>query len=115
MKLSEYGQSVLNKAVELIKNKQVIVEWPLTAKQILAEQNQWRFMVLYGKDNGKEKGYYVDTNGNYGNLVYYLIRKELWTCTCMHYRLSLDENCKHICAAKMRMDKLEKDAKEVKP
>lgn len=112
MKLEEYGSSVVKKAEELIKNNQVVTEWPLTDEQVLNEKNQWRFMILYGKDKKKENGYYVDKDGNYGNLVYYLMKKDIWTCTCMHYRLSLSENCKHICGAKIRMEKLIKDAKE---
>ena len=110
MKLEEYSESVMNKAVGLLKSKHVVLEYPLTRKQMLVEESQWRFMVLYGKDNGKTGGYYVDKNGDYGNHVMYIMRKELWVCTCLHYIHSLDENCKHVCSAKLLMKKEIKNA-----
>ena len=114
MKISEYGYGVLKKAQEILKENRCICEYPNTDDQILNENKLWRFMVVYGKDNGKENGYYTDKNGNKGNRVFYHMEKNIWTCTCLHYAFSGSENCKHICSCKLRMDTMLKGAKERK-
>jgi len=112
MKLEEYSQSVMRKAVELIKSHQVIVEYPLTDKEILTESKLWRFIILYGKDNDRKGCYYVDKDGRHGNQVFHHMEKGHWTCSCMHYAMSANEGCKHICAARIIQQKRIKDAQE---
>jgi len=65
----------------------------------------WRFFIIHPKDKSTG-GFYVDKNGERGNMVFRFIEKDFWTCTCQHFVYSADENCKHICAAKLRMDSL---------
>jgi len=114
MKIEEYSQSVIKKAEELLKNGQVKLVYPMTQEQIKSAKEfnkNWHFTVKYGEDKKKKNGeYYVDMDGNKGNLVLFNADKDMWICTCRHYIASGgSENCKHILAARLLKDKIEGD------
>ena len=111
MKLDEYSESVLNKAATLLKRGLIRVEYPKTEQQMLAtvkEGKNWHFFVSYGEDkNGRKGEYYVDKNGDKGNLVLYNASKDIWICSCLHYIMSGgSDNCKHVCACRLRQQKI---------
>ena len=93
MKIEEYSPSVLKKAKSLIDNNKVQLNYPEPAN-LNTEENMFRFFII------------PDIEGSLGNEVHYLVRKDVWTCTCKHWSIHTDDNCKHICACKMLLKEL---------
>lgn len=112
MKIEEYSDKVMAKAITILKENRGMVEYPITDEQILNEKKLWRFFVIHGKDKRPNKvGFYTDIHGDKGNIVFYHMEKDIWTCSCMHYAFTASENCKHILSCKLRYDTFVKEAK----
>ena len=88
-----YSKSVKDKGDRLIIQNKVVLLYP-EPHEIPNEQKCYRFFIIPDKD------------GWLGNHVRYDIQRDIWTCTCKHWAIYGDVNCKHICACKMKLEVL---------
>jgi hypothetical protein len=85
MKIEEYSLSVRAKAFKIIKDNRIFITHDL--------ESCIRFLILPKKEELSPTTVRFDK------------RNFSWSCGCKHWGIYADENCQHICAAKMLMEK----------